>query len=159
MSEQTHPEPAPASLREIVALVRPYRWKAALGLAILVTATGLAATIPRILQGAIDGLGQAAARGMLGWVAALLAVTGLLGVLRYASRRTVVGIARDIEYGMRARLFAHLLSTPPLELRRFRSGDILARATQDIGLVRMLIGSGLGFAANTVLVAIMAVTM
>ena len=159
MPQRPHPDPAPASFREIVALVRPYRRKAALGLAILVAANGLAATIPRILQEAIDGLRQTAGRGLLGWVVTLLAVTGLIGLLRYASRRTVVGIARDIEYGMRTRLFAHLVATPPLELRRFRSGDILARATQDIGLVRMFIGSGLGFAANTVLVAVMAVTM
>jgi len=61
----------------------------------------------------------------------------------------VIGISRDIEFDMRNDLFAHLETLPYPYYQRMRTGDIMARATNDLNAVRMLLGPAIMYSANT----------
>ena len=62
----------------------------------------------------------------------------------------LIGISREIEFDLRNRLFLHLESLDAGFYQRTRTGDIMARATNDLNAVRMLLGPGIMYSANTV---------
>ena len=62
----------------------------------------------------------------------------------------VIGISRDIEFDLRNDLFAHLERLSYSYYQRNRTGDIMARATNDLNAVRMLLGPAIMYSANTI---------
>lgn len=72
------------------------------------------------------------------------------GVFRFLVRRTLIWMSRHIEYRLRSDLTAHLLTLPQSYYHDTRTGDIMARATNDLEAVRMMIGPGVMHIANTV---------
>jgi ATP-binding cassette subfamily B protein len=65
------------------------------------------------------------------------------------TRYVVIGISRDIEFDLRNDLFAHLERLSYSYYQRNRTGDIMARATNDLNAVRMLLGPAIMYSANT----------
>ncbi len=79
------------------------------------------------------------------------------GVFRFFVRRTIIWSSRHIEYCLRGELFSHLLTLSPTFYHNTRTGDIMARATNDLEAVRMMIGPGImqmGNAAVAVVIAL-----
>ncbi len=64
------------------------------------------------------------------------------GLFQYWMRVILIGISRDIEYDLRNDLFAHLIRLSSDFYARYRTGDIMARATNDLNAVRMMLGPG-----------------
>jgi len=62
----------------------------------------------------------------------------------------VIGISREIEFDLRNDLFRHLESLSYSYYQRTRTGDIMARATNDLNAVRMLLGPAIMYSANTI---------
>ena len=62
----------------------------------------------------------------------------------------MIGISRDIEFDLRNDLFAHLERLSYSYYQRNRTGDIMARATNDLNAVRMLLGPAIMYSANTI---------
>jgi ATP-binding cassette subfamily B multidrug efflux pump len=83
----------------------------------------------------------------------------LSGVFRFLMRRILTGISRDIEYDMRNGFFAHLQTLPASYFHSHRTGDLMSRATNDLGAVRMMIGPSVMYAANTLLTFIVALVL
>ncbi len=79
----------------------------------------------------------------------LLAVAAAKGVFQFLTRWIVIGISREIEYDLRNDLFRHLESLSYSFYQRTRTGDIMARATNDLNAVRMLLGPAIMYTANT----------
>jgi len=71
----------------------------------------------------------------------------------------LIGISRDIEYDLRNDLFAHLVSLSPDFYARQRTGDIMARATNDLNAVRMMLGPGIMYWAETSLTFVLAISV
>ena len=67
-------------------------------------------------------------------------------------RRLIIGVSRDIEYELRNDLFQHLETLPASFYQTNRTGDLMSRATNDLSNVRMLLGPGIMYTANTVVV-------
>jgi len=65
------------------------------------------------------------------------------------TRWVVIGISRDIEFDLRNDLFAHLETLSYSYYQRMRTGDIMARVTNDLNAVRMLMGPAIMYSANT----------
>jgi len=61
------------------------------------------------------------------------------GLFRYAMRRVLIGLSREIEYELRNDLFAHLLRLPLSYYHRQRVGDVMNRAVSDLSAVRMVL--------------------
>ncbi|MGH9781115.1 MAG: ABC transporter transmembrane domain-containing protein, partial [Candidatus Acidiferrales bacterium] len=80
----------------------------------------------------------------------LVGVVAVKGVFSFASRWILIGISRDIEYDLRNDLLARLVQMEPEYYVRNRTGDLMSRCTNDLGAVRMVLGPGIMYSANTI---------
>src|SRR6266704_2874116 len=80
----------------------------------------------------------------------LLAVAGTKGIFQFLTRWIVIGASREIEFDLRNDMFRHLEGLSYSFYQRTRTGDIMAKATNDLNAVRMLLGPGFMYTANTV---------
>ena len=112
---------------------------------------GIAIQSPQVIRVAIDYLEQGGrSTSKLGFYALLMVGIALSkGIFQFLTRWIVIGISRDIEFDLRNDLFQHLerLSFPYYQ--RTRTGDVMARATNDLNAVRMLLGPAIMYSANT----------
>lgn len=117
-----------------------------------------AAAQPLIIGGAIDSLMRSFEfRKLLLAAGALIVLSAIKGLFQYHMRVILIGISRDIEYDMRNDLFRHLVSMSGDFFTRYRTGDIMARATNDLNAVRMMLGPGLMYWTETMLTMVLAV--
>ncbi len=79
----------------------------------------------------------------------ILAVAGVKSIFQFLTRWIVIGVSREIEFDLRNDLFRHLESLSYSFYQRTRTGDIMARATNDLNAVRMLLGPAIMYSANT----------
>ncbi len=106
---------------------------------------------PRALQWAVDALSRGDTRIKVVIFAGLLVIIALVkGVFLYSQRWILIGISREIEFDMRNDLFRKLESQDSGFYQRYRTGDIMARMTNDLNAVRNLLGPALMYSANTV---------
>jgi ATP-binding cassette subfamily B protein len=68
-------------------------------------------------------------------------------------------MSRDIEFDLRNDFFAHLLRLPPEYFARHRTGDIMARATNDLNAVRMMLGPGVMYWTETMFTFLFAISV
>src|SRR5688500_1993290 len=143
--------PVLSALRRLVPYYRPYRAKVALGLLLVVGAAAAAALVPWLLRSAIDGLRAGASQGrLLRLAAGILGAALLSGLLRFGMRDLMNGVSRLIEYDLRNDLFRHLTGLDAAFYGRTRTGDLMARLTNDLNAVRMAAGPALMYLVNTV---------
>jgi ATP-binding cassette, subfamily B, multidrug efflux pump len=88
--------------------------------------------------------------------AALVALSLLKGVFQYWMRVIIIGISRDIEFDLRNDLFGSLVRLSQDFYSRFRTGDIMARSTNDLNAVRMMLGPGVMYCSETMLMLVLA---
>ena len=141
-------------LRSVLPYLRRYKRGLALGLASLIIKDILAILAPLMIRGAIDSLPRGATGRVALFAAALVVLSGLKGLFQYWMRVIIIGISRDIEYDLRNDLFRHLIGLSQDFYSRTRTGDIMARATNDLNAVRMLVGPGIMYTANTVVLTL-----
>jgi ATP-binding cassette subfamily B protein len=151
-------------MKEVFSFCRPYlaRYarKLALGAGALVAKDLAGAGVPLLIKLAIDSLTSGAALGRVAWLAAAVAALSLVkGVFMYWMRVILVGVSRDVEYDMRNDLFAHLVCLDGGFFARYRTGDIMARATNDLNAVRMMLGPALMYLAETSLTLVLALAV
>jgi ATP-binding cassette subfamily B protein len=106
---------------------------------------------PKILQRAVDALSHGDTRAKILIFAGLLVVIALVkGVFLYSQRWILIGISREIEFDLRNDLFRKLELQDSGFYQRYRTGDIMARMTNDLNAVRNLLGPALMYSANTI---------
>jgi ATP-binding cassette subfamily B protein len=112
---------------------------------------GIWILFPQVLRHAIDDLHVGVTRPKLLTYALLLVAIALTkGVFQFLTRWIMIGISREIEFDLRNDLFRHLEGLSYSYYQRTRTGDIMARATNDLNAVRMLLGPAIMYTANTV---------
>jgi ATP-binding cassette subfamily B protein len=126
-----------------------YRWGMAMGTGCLVLKDLAQAAQPLMIRNAIDGLRASGSSLFLRYAAFLVALALVKGVFQFWMRVIIIGVSRDIEYDFRNDLFAHLVHLSPDYYARTRTGDIMARATNDLNAVRMMLGPGIMYWAET----------
>jgi len=141
-------------LRDLAPLytyMRRYRWGYLWGTLSCIATNAVAVQFPRVLQVAIDEMKHGVTRqGILIFSGLLIAISLVKGVFLYAQRWILIGISREIEFDLRNDLFLHLERQDSGFYQRYRTGDIMARMTNDLNAVRMLLGPALMYSANTV---------
>jgi ATP-binding cassette subfamily B protein len=141
-------------LRDMAPLfgyMRRYRWGYVWGTLSCIATNAVWVLFPKVLQAAIDGLDNGVTRRRILLFAGLLIAIALVkGVFLYAQRWILIGISRDIELDLRNDLFRNLEGQDSGFYQRYRTGDIMARLTNDLNAVRMLLGPALMYSANTV---------
>jgi ATP-binding cassette, subfamily B, multidrug efflux pump len=80
----------------------------------------------------------------------LLLIAALSAIFLYICRQVIIGASREIEFDIRNDLFANLERQAPSFYHTHRTGDIMARTTNDLNAVRMLLGPAIMYSANTI---------
>src|SRR4051812_19502007 len=129
-------------MRKSLSTLWPYLWRyrrgLALGMGALLIKDLLAATLPLVLKSGVDKLTAGfQIRLVIQLAAVLIALSAMKGVFPYWMRVIIIGISRDIEYDIRNDFFRHLLDLSQDFYSRYRIGDVMARATNDLNAVRM----------------------
>jgi ATP-binding cassette subfamily B protein len=148
------------SLKPLAPYLKRYRSGLAFGAITVLFTNGIWIWFPRVLGRAIDDLKQGATQHKLAHYALLLmTIAAAKGVFQFLTRWVLIGISRDIEFDLRNDLFRHLEQLSWSWYQRTRTGDIMARATNDLNAVRMLLGPAIMYSANTLVMAVGAVYM
>lgn len=109
---------------------------------LLVASNLAAALIPQLIRGACNAILAGRARAGM-YLAAGIVLTAVVGAAtRVGSRIYVFNGGRNIEFELRERLLAHLHRLGPSFFRGMSAGEVMSRATNDLGQVRLLIGFG-----------------
>jgi ATP-binding cassette subfamily B protein len=140
----------PKSMRPLLPYLKRYRWGFVAGALCIVFSNGAQAGLPRVIGNAAQSLSTGVTRHkLLIFTLEVLALAAVRGIFLFLTRWIVIGISRDIEFDMRNDLFAHLEKLSYSYYQRMRTGDIMARVTNDLNAVRMLMGPAIMYSANT----------
>ena len=141
----------PKSLRPLLPYVKRYRWGYVAGVVCIFLTNGVQVLGPKVLGLASDALLQGVTRHKLLFFAGLLlAIATVKGIFQFLTRWIMIGISRDIEFDLRNDLFEKLEGLSYSYYQRNRTGDIMARATNDLSAVRNLLGPAIMYSANTI---------
>ncbi len=137
-------------LERLAPYVGRYRWRLAAGLLCVLGASVVGLAAPLLIGAAVDSLRRTVSgRALLAYGGLLVAVTLVQGLFSFAQRRLLVAMSRDIEFDLRDDYFGHLQTLPPAFYRDSYTGDLMARATNDLQAVRMICGPAIMYSANT----------
>ena len=140
----------------------PYLWKYrrgwAVGLSSLILKDVTGALLPLVVRYAIDALTSGKRLQVIAGLALLLIAVSLVkGFFQYWMRLILVGISRDVEYDIRNDLFGRLVTLSPGFFARSQTGDLMARSTNDLNAVRMMLGPGIMYWTETSLTFLLAI--
>ncbi len=140
-------------------LVR-YRGGLSLGIGSLLMKDLLAASLPIVIKYGVDSLTNGfRIRTVLLFASLLIGLSLLKGLFQYWMRVIIIGISRDIEFDLRNDFFRHLVELSQDFFSRYRTGDIMARSTNDLNAVRMMLGPGIMYWSETFVMLILAVAV
>jgi len=151
-------------MRTIIKTAGPYLWRyrrgLALGMGALILKDLLSAALPLVIRGGVDSLTRGFRLQLVFEFAALLVALSLIkGIFQYWMRVILIGISRDVEYDLRNDLFSHLVTLSSDFYARFRTGDIMARSTNDLNAVRMMLGPGIMYWTETMFTAVLTIAV
>ncbi len=137
--------------------MRRYRWGYVRGTLACIATNIISVQFPRVLGIAVDRIQRGTTREIILILALILVGISLAkGIFLYAQRWILIGISREIEFDLRNDLFRKLEIQDSGFYQRYRTGDIMARMTNDLNAVRMLLGPALMYSANTIFLSVFA---
>ena len=143
--------PGLRSLKGLLPYFRPHWTALGGGVLLVVASSAITSVIPWLLRDAIDALGRGAPTSHVWRDAALMVAFAIVGgAMRYGMRELMNGVSRRIEFDIRNTLFGHLMTLDARFFARMRTGDIMARLTNDLGAVRMAAGPAIMYFVNTI---------
>jgi len=149
-----------ALLKSLWPYLRRYRARMAAGLGILLVNTAVFVLIPYIIDLAIDDLGRGATVAKLvKYCLLLMATVSARAVLNYFQRLILITASRLIEFDLRNDLLARLETLSQGFFQRFRTGDLMARAVNDLSAVRNMLGPGIMYSAQAVVLFAYVITI
>jgi len=138
-------------LRRLLPYLKGHRRRLVWGIVCLLLTTALSVASPWVLRYAIDDLARRLTQEkLLLYSSLIVGLVAVEGVFRYFMRMVLIGVSREIEYELRNDIFRHLTRLSPSYYNSHRIGDIMSRATNDMSAVRMVLGPGIMYTANTV---------
>lgn len=147
------------TIRSLFALkkyVIRYRYAILISFFLVILTNGLLLISPKLLQMVFDELQiafetptETVSSGRLLFFSLLIFGVALFaGILRFAQRRTIQGVARQMEYHLRADFFIHLQKLSAAYYDNMRTGDLMTRATSDLNAIRMVLSSAVMYTAD-----------
>src|SRR5438093_7320278 len=144
--------------RQFLRYFRPYRVSLIIGIACIFVGVIFNVMIPLIVGSTIDANWTEVTWARL-TIAALqvLGASAMSGLFLFLQRRILIGMSRHVEYDLRNEFYAHLVDQPLSFFQEHRTGDLMARATNDLGAVRQLAGPMIMYSLQTVFVVVIIV--
>lgn len=138
-------------LRRLLEYYRPYLKSFSAGLVLVVVSMALASLVPWLLRRGLDSITRGEPLDEVVRTTAAIAATALTtGLLRFWMRELLNGVSRRIEFDLRNDLFASVMRLDASWYAATRTGDIIARLTNDVSAVRMAAGPAVMYLVNTI---------
>jgi len=138
-------------LRPLFPYLRRYWRSLAWGGVAVVLYNVIKILIPLVIGSAIDDMQHGLTEAkVVHHAVRLLVIAFFAAIFLYITREVIIGASRDIEYDLRNDLFANLERQSASYFHTHRTGDIMARTTNDLSAVRMLLGPAIMYSANTI---------
>jgi ATP-binding cassette subfamily B multidrug efflux pump len=145
-------------LKPLSPYLKRYRMQFVQGAAVVLLYNSSKVVIPLLIGRAVDQVAHHGSMSLVTrYVMLLLLAASVAAVSLYATRWILIGASREIEFDMRNDLFGNLERQSMSFFHEHRTGDIMARATNDLNAVRALLGPAIMYSANTVVFCVMAV--
>jgi len=148
-------------LKRLIAYFRAYIGKLIFGVLCILLMNAARLRVPKVLGNAVDdlttnGVSRAA---LLQYGGLLIGIALVQGVFLFSQRRILINMSRDIEYDLRNDFYEHLQRLPLEFYQTHRTGDLMARATNDLSAVRMVVGPALMYSMNTVFATVLSIPL
>jgi ATP-binding cassette subfamily B protein len=142
-------------LRKFARYFRPYQTSLTIGILCIVAGVIFNLMIPLFVGRAVDENWAQVTWSRLA-ISALkvLGAAIVSGIFLFLQRRILIGMSRDVEYDLRRDFYAHLVDQPLMFFQEHRTGDLMARATNDLAAVRQLAGPMIMYTLQTLLIVI-----
>jgi ATP-binding cassette subfamily B protein len=143
-------------LRKFARYFRPYKKSLITGILCILASVVIALLIPLIVGRAVDDLKQTGVDWgkLTRYSLLILGVSIVSGTFLFLQRRILISISRHVEYDLRRDFYEHLVDQPLSFFQDHRTGDLMARATNDLAAVRQLAGPMIMYTLQTVFVVI-----
>src|SRR3989440_1706339 len=142
-------------LRQFLRYFRPYRASLIVGIACIIAGVIFNVSIPLIIGRAIDAKWTEVTGTKLTIAAAkVLGASAFSGLFLFLQRRILIGMSRHVEYDLRNDFYASLVDQPLSFFHEHRTGDLMARATNDLAAVRQLAGPMIMYSLQTVFIVL-----
>ncbi|HEV7785337.1 MAG TPA: ABC transporter ATP-binding protein, partial [Thermoanaerobaculia bacterium] len=140
--------------------LRPHRRKLILGILAIVAGVLLGLVSPLLVGKAIDAVRRhVSGAELLGYAGLVVGFSLVQGVFTYLQRMILVAMSRDVEFDLRNVYFSALEKQSPAFFQQYPTGDLMARATNDMQAVRMLCGPAIMYSTNTVITGLGALVL
>ena len=142
-------------LKKFARYFRPYKFSLIAGISCILGSVLFNVYVPLIVGQAIDANWTSVSVSRL-TVSALkvLGASVISGVFLFLQRRILIGMSRNVEYDLRKDFYVHLVNQPLAFFHEHRTGDLMARATNDLAAVRQLAGPMIMYSLQTVFVVV-----
>src|SRR6266403_1126934 len=142
-------------IKKFARYFRPYKLSLTIGITCILAGVCFNLYIPLIVGQAIDANWKVVTWSMLTVSAAkVLGASLISGIFLFLQRRILIGISRNVEYDLRRDFYTHLVDQPLSFFHEHRTGDLMARATNDLAAVRQLTGPMIMYTLQTVFVVL-----
>lgn len=135
----------------LVFYFKKYQWQLIFGSVFVLFSVAFGVFVPRYVGHAIDDLkiNGVTSDKLLRSVAIILGSTIISGIFLFLQRRTLINMSRYVEYDLRQDFYGHLQKLPLQFFQQQRTGDLMARATNDLGAVRQIAGPAIMYGEQT----------
>jgi len=142
--------------RALFSLIWRYKHRLVIGLLAIFVVDGTQLILPLIIRRAVDILALGKATGLIlaKYAFYMVALALAAAALRFVWRYFIIGTSRKIEEYLRNKLFSHVQTLSATFFGRIRTGDLMARATNDIEAVRRATAMGVFISVDSLILLI-----
>lgn len=138
------------NLLPLFKYLKVYKNKLLLGFVFILLSIFCQSIYPLIIGNAIDDISSNSFRySLITYITAGLGLVIIGGVFLFFTRQTIIVVSREVENDLRNDFFSHLQFLPKSFYDKLSTGDIMARANNDINNVRNLLGPGIMYSVQT----------
>lgn len=143
-------------LRKFALYFRKYKLQLTIGILCIFASVAAGLFVPFIVGQSIDENWTEISWTKLTIAAGKVVGASIIsGIFLFLQRRILIGMSRNVEYDMRQTVYRHLVDQPLSFFHEYRTGDLMARATNDLGAVRQLAGPMIMYSLQTAFVVIL----
>ncbi len=128
--------------RGLFSYLREHRQVLLLGAVLLLATNALEKAIPWLLKLAVDAFSVNDSAHVQRYALSVVGLALAMAATRVLSRVLIFNVGRDIEFTLRSELLAQLHRLGGSFFAKSSAGDIMSRATNDLGQVRLMLGFG-----------------
>lgn len=131
--------------------LKKYRGTLLIGTLYVLGSVTFGVFVPRFVGQAIDDLRTTGVSydKLIRSVALIVGTSIVSGLFLFLQRRTLINMSRYIEYDLRQDFYSHLQKLPLDFFQNNRTGDLMARATNDLSAVRQVVGPAIMYSEQT----------